>query len=162
MQAHMIFIEPMAYHGFILINVILQDQFAKNLRRTVMRYVNLSNILVLRQVSTKIHDQFSTLESLVEQKLLLYHESERLKKIMLKTPHESSWVPLLWAMKLLAKARKDGKTQIEPPAFANLQSAFDTLESKNRRILNFSKMNFPLAYTQVIIFSFKKLFTVIR
>jgi hypothetical protein len=33
----------------------LQDDFSRNLRRTVMRYVNLSIVLVFRLVSTKVH-----------------------------------------------------------------------------------------------------------
>ena len=61
-----------------------------------------------------------------------------------------SWTPLLWAMKLLAKARAEGMVKIEPPVFANLTNAFDNLETKNRRLLNYGWVNFPLAYTQVL------------
>ena len=53
---------------------LLQDPFSRNLRRTVMRYVNLSIILVFRLVSTKVHARFPTYESLVEAKMMLPHE----------------------------------------------------------------------------------------
>ncbi len=58
-----------------------RDQFRRNLRRTVMRYVNLSIILVFRLVSLKVHQRLPTMQSLIDAKLLLKHEAERLKKV---------------------------------------------------------------------------------
>ena len=127
-----------------------QNLFAKNLRRTVIRYVNLSNILVLRKISSKVESRFPTRQSLADAKLLLPHEMSRLENVDRKTPHESTWVPLLWAMKLIARARKDCKVQIEAPVFSHMQSAFDNIERNNRKLLNYGWINFPLAYTQVI------------
>lgn len=114
-----------------------------------MRYVNLSNILVLRLISMKVRSRFPDHESLMDSKLILPHEIDRWERVDRITPHESSWTPLLWAMKLLAKARADGKVKIEPPVWANLQSAFEKLETSNRKLLNYGWINFPLAYTQV-------------
>ncbi len=45
-----------------------------------MRYVNLSIILVYRLVSLKVRKRLPTVQSLVDAKLLLKHEAERLKK----------------------------------------------------------------------------------
>ena len=45
-------------HQFILHLFYLQAHFQKNLRRTVMRYVNLSTILVYRLVSKKVSIYF--------------------------------------------------------------------------------------------------------
>ncbi len=73
-----------------------------------MRYVNLSSILVYRLVSEKVQNRFPDLNSLVEAKLMLPHEVTRLEKADNKTPHESTWVPILWAMKLLTRARSEG------------------------------------------------------
>ena len=67
----------------------------------------------------------------------------------MQTPHESSWTPLLWAMKLLARAKSDKKITIENPCYANLQAAFEKVENANRKLLSYSWINFPLAYTQV-------------
>ena len=70
-----------------------------------MRYVNLSNVLVYRLVSRKVEEQFPDHQSLVDAKLMLPHEVERLNSEESKTPHESTWVPILWALKLLAKGQ---------------------------------------------------------
>ena len=80
---------------------------------------------------------------------MLPHEVERLKSLQEKTPHEYTWVPILWACKLIQRARTEGKISIEPPVYANLISSLDYIEGQNRKILNYGWINFPLAYTQV-------------
>ena len=68
-----------------------------------------------------------------------------------KTPHETSWVPIVWAIKLLTKAEAKNSCRLESPVFANLLSAIDKIETDNRKLLNYGWVNFPLAYTQVNI-----------
>ena len=58
-------------------------------------------------------------------------------------------------MKILARAKSDGKIKIEPPCYANLQASFEKIESVNRKLLRYAWVNFPLAYTQVIYEIFK-------
>ena len=130
-----------------------KGQFERNLRRTVMRYVNLSIVLVFRLVSSKVHARFPNYESLVHAKLMLPMEVERMKKCESETPHEATWTPVLWALKLLQRARSEGKIKVEAPVFASLVSAFDYIEEQNRKILNYGWVNFPLAYTQVATLS---------
>jgi len=81
--------------------------------------------------------------------LLSLFKAERLERVTSQTPHEVSWTPLLWAMKLLARAKSDGKITIEAPCYANLQASFEKIESVNRKLLKYAWGNFPLAYTQV-------------
>ena len=139
----------------LLIQLFQQDPFKRNLRRTVMRYVNLSIVLVFRLVSTKVHQRFPTYQSLVDARLMLPHEVERLLHADLRTPHESTWTPVLWALKLLERARTKGKVAIEPPVYSSLISAFEYIEINNRKLLNHGWVNFPIAYTQVgILFLF--------
>ncbi len=118
-----------------------------------MRYVNLSTILVYRLVSTKVKSRFPTYKEMVEAKLILPHEVDRLLTADSKTPHESTWTPILWAVKLLQRARTEGKITMESAVFANLISSIDYVESCNRKILNYGWINFPLAYTQVATLS---------
>ena len=136
-----------------LIVSIFQEPYKRKLRKTVMRYVNLSTILVYRLVSRKVMKRFPDFESLVDAKVLLPHELVRLNRLNEKTPHEITWLPILWALKLLTNARTDGKIVIEAPMFSQLQRSFDEIENCNRKILNYSWLHFPLAYTQVATFS---------
>ena len=90
-----------------------------------MRYVNLSSVLVYRLVSQKVMNRFPDYDSLVEAKLMLPHEVTRLVKIDLKTPHEATYTPILWAMKLLSRARREEKIKIEAPIFNSVLGAFE-------------------------------------
>ena len=57
--------------------ILIQGLFQKNLRRAVMRYVNLSNLLALRLIATKVEKRFPNYETLVRAKLLLPNEVSR-------------------------------------------------------------------------------------
>ena len=77
-----------------------------------MRYVNLSTVLVFRLVSTKVKRRFPDYESLVEAKLMLRKEVKQMENAEMLTPHEATWTPILWALKLLERARSEKKIQV--------------------------------------------------
>lgn len=77
-----------------------------------MRYINLSIVLVFRLVSSKVKARFPDYESLVDAKLILPSEVQRMQKAELQTPHEATWTPVLWALKLLERARTQKKIAV--------------------------------------------------
>ena len=99
----------------------------------MIRYVNLSTVLVYRLVSSKVEVRFPDHQSLVDAKLMLPHEAKRLKSEENKTENknELTWVPILWALKLLAKARNDERIKLEAPIFGQIQRAFENIERSN-------------------------------
>ena len=73
-----------------------------------MRYVNLADILVYRMVSGKVLKRFPDDQSLIDAKLMLPNEVNKLNAIDKKNKNltvgeEVSWVPLMWATKLITK-----------------------------------------------------------
>ena len=78
-----------------------------------MRYANLAIVLVFRLVSSKVKARFPDYDSLVDAKLLLPAEARRMVKAELQTPHEATWTPILWALKLLERARTEGKIKVK-------------------------------------------------
>ena len=94
------------------------------------------------------------MDSIVEDKIILPNEVKRLRALKAKAPsHEHTWAPVLWAIKLIERARTEGKIKIEPPVFANLISSLDYITTCNRNILNYGWINFPIKYTQVVTIS---------
>ena len=98
------------------------------MRRTIIRYVNLSAILVLRLVASRVHDRFPTYESLVKANLLLPHEKERMETIEERTPYETTYLPFVWALNLIHNAQKQGKIEIKAPIYTDLLKSFDKIE----------------------------------
>ena len=73
-----------------------------------MRYVNLADILVYRMVSGKVLKRFPDDQSLIDAKLMLPNEVNKLNAIDNKNKNltvgeEVSWVPLMWATKVITK-----------------------------------------------------------
>jgi hypothetical protein len=83
---------------------------------------------------------------------LIILKAARLEKVRIQTPHEVSWVPLLWAMKLLSKAKEEERIKIDAPIYAQLQGSFQKIEDVNRKLLRYAWINFPLSYTQVYFY----------
>ena len=78
------------------------------MNKTVMRYVNLADILVYRMVSGKVLKRFPDDQSLIDAKLMLPNEVNKLNAIDNKNKNltvgeEVSWVPLMWATKVITK-----------------------------------------------------------
>ena len=88
-------------------------------------------------MASNVHDRFPTYESLVVANLLLPHEKAWLETADKRTPHETTYIPILWALNLIQNARKNEKIKIEAAVFVNLISAFDNLEAQNRSLLNY-------------------------
>merc|ERR1712062_881424 len=63
-----------------------KTKYVRTLRRTVMRYVNLSTVLVFRLVAAKVHSRFPDYRSLIQAKILLPHEATRLQAVDARTP----------------------------------------------------------------------------
>lgn len=129
------------------------DEFTRNLRLTVIRYINLSSILAFRLVSKKVFRRFPSYQSLVEANLLLPHEVRCLRYADNRTPHESTWIPILWSLRQLETSRSEGKIRIGDPVWASLITSFEYIENNNRRVLNHGWVNFPIAYAQVATLS---------
>ncbi|XP_035191865.1 bestrophin-3 isoform X3 [Oxyura jamaicensis] len=84
-----------------------RDEYGRLLRRTLMRYVNLTSLLIFRSVSTAVYKRFPTMDHVVGAGFMTRYE----RKIFddLKSPHLKYWVPFVWFGNLASKARKEGR-----------------------------------------------------
>ncbi|XP_075326130.1 bestrophin-4 [Odontesthes bonariensis] len=83
------------------------DEASRLTRRTLMRYVNLSGVLIYRSVSTAVYKRFPTMEHLVQAGLMTSEELRHLEE--LPSPHNKFWVPCMWFVSLALRARTEGR-----------------------------------------------------
>ncbi|XP_074869072.1 bestrophin-3 isoform X2 [Carettochelys insculpta] len=84
-----------------------RDEYGRLLRRTLIRYVNLTSLLIFRSVSTAVYKRFPTMDHVVEAGFMTVDERKNFDH--LKSPHLKYWIPFVWFGNLAAKARKEGR-----------------------------------------------------
>uniref|UniRef100_A0A674G950 Bestrophin homolog n=1 Tax=Taeniopygia guttata TaxID=59729 RepID=A0A674G950_TAEGU len=84
-----------------------RDEYGRLLRRTLMRYVNLTSLLIFRSVSTAVYKRFPTMDHVVGAGFMTKYERKLFDD--LKSPHLKYWVPFVWFGNLASKARKEGR-----------------------------------------------------
>ncbi|XP_066523976.1 bestrophin-1 [Hoplias malabaricus] len=83
------------------------DEGARLIRRSLVRYANLSGILIYRSISTAVYKRFPTMEHLVQAGLMTVEELRQLED--LPSPHNKFWVPCMWFVNLALRARTEGR-----------------------------------------------------
>jgi len=127
------------------------DKKSRHVRRTVIRWVNLGNLLALRLVSYKVMMRFPTYEHLIEAGLATQKEIIQLKHLdeAVHHRHQVSWYPFMWAQNLLRDARKEGL--ISNDWFTHvLIKEIDNIANMNGMLICYAWISIPLVYTQVV------------
>ncbi|KAI1732535.1 bestrophin, RFP-TM, chloride channel domain-containing protein [Ditylenchus destructor] len=83
------------------------DAETKLLRRNVIRYSVLSQVLVFRDISIQVRKRFPDIESIMHSGLLMEKEFEIFQRKEMQD--NKYWIPIQWAISLAVKARDDGK-----------------------------------------------------
>ncbi|KAG9336337.1 hypothetical protein JZ751_002684 [Albula glossodonta] len=99
------------------------DEAARLIRRTLMRYVNLSGVLIYRSISTAVYKRFPTMEHLVQAGLMTAEELRQLEA--LPSSHNKFWVPCMWF-------------------------ELNSLRSQCMKLYSYDWISLPLVYTQVV------------
>lgn len=127
------------------------DEVSRKYRRTVVRWVNLANVMALRLVSYKVMVRFPTYEHMVASGLATPREMLQLNKLneLVQNRHQISWYPNMWAQNLLRKARKEGLIQNDWFAHVLIKEV-DNMANMNGMLICYGWINIPLVYTQVV------------
>ncbi|KAJ7329812.1 hypothetical protein JRQ81_015986 [Phrynocephalus forsythii] len=124
-----------------------RDEYGRLLRRTLMRYVNLTSVLIFRSVSTAVYKRFPTMDHVVEAGFMT--PEERIQFEDLKSPHLKYWIPFVWFGNLAAKARQDGRIKDSIDLQA-LLSEMNRYRSWCSLLFGYDWVGIPLVYTQVV------------
>ncbi|XP_051917843.1 bestrophin-2 [Hippocampus zosterae] len=122
------------------------DEAARLSRRTLMRYANLSGVLIYRSVSTAVYKRFPTMEHLVQAGLMTSEELRHLED--LPSPHNKFWVPCMWFVSLALRARTEGRINNDV-ALTAILTELNSLRAKCMKLYGYDWISLPLVYTQV-------------
>uniref|UniRef100_A0A8C5N9M4 Bestrophin homolog n=1 Tax=Gouania willdenowi TaxID=441366 RepID=A0A8C5N9M4_GOUWI len=123
------------------------DETARLTRRTLMRYANLSGLLIYRSVSTAVYKRFPTMEHLVQAGLITSAELRHLED--LPSPHNKFWVPCMWFVNLALRARTEGRINNDV-ALTAILTELNSLRAKCLKLYGYDWISLPLVYTQVV------------
>ncbi|KAK8394081.1 hypothetical protein O3P69_006349 [Scylla paramamosain] len=125
------------------------DERSRLMRRTVMRYVNLTEIITFIMISPGVKKRFPTLEHLVEAGILTSNEQKIFDDLNAKTSHSKYWMPLVWAGSIIARARKEGRIR-DDFAVKTMLDEINRFRGLCGGLLSYDWISIPLVYTQVV------------
>ncbi|KAH6937695.1 hypothetical protein HPB50_003590 [Hyalomma asiaticum] len=136
-----------------LMNVLMmyvpgQDESSRMLRRTLMRYLNLSLILVLRSISKAVKRRFPTKDHLIEAGFMTKLEMDLWQSIP-STEFNTFWVPCTWFINLLREARNECRIT-DAQGVKLIMEEFNDFRSKCGLLWSYDWISIPLVYTQVV------------
>ncbi|XP_051739530.1 bestrophin-4 isoform X2 [Ctenopharyngodon idella] len=137
-------------------NVHGTDERGRLLRRTLMRYANLSSVLILRSISTRVRKRFPTLEDIVEAGFMTEEELKKLNHLY--SDFNKYWMPLAWFANLASHARKEGRVK-DDIALRLLMDELNNYRSKCSMLFHYDWISIPLVYTQVVTVAVYSFFT---
>ncbi|XP_055058110.2 bestrophin-4 [Misgurnus anguillicaudatus] len=137
-------------------NVHGTDEGGRLLRRTLMRYANLSSVLILRSISTRVRKRFPTLEDIVEAGFMTVEELKKLNHVY--SDFNKYWMPLTWFANLASKARREGRVK-DDIALRLLMDELNNYRSKCSMLFHYDWISIPLVYTQVVTLAVYSFFT---
>lgn len=125
------------------------DNRGRLMRRTIMRYVNLTFTLTLTMITPRAKKRFPTLEHLVDSGLMTAGERKILEAIQDKAPHPVYYLPLVWAGGVVSRARKEGRIR-DDFALKTIIDEINRLRGLCGGLLSYDWISIPLVYTQVV------------
>ncbi|XP_066585672.1 bestrophin-4-like isoform X2 [Prorops nasuta] len=134
------------------------DEYARVLRRSLMRYLNLSLILVLRSISSAVKRRFPTLDHVVDSGFMTSIELELFNSVP-SLEFNTYWIPCTWFINLLKEARKTHRLS-DPQGLKFIMEEFNDYRGKCGMLWSYDWVSIPLVYTQVVTIATYSFFAV--
>ncbi|XP_028255711.1 bestrophin-3-like [Parambassis ranga] len=124
-----------------------KDEYGRLLRRTLVRYVNLTSLLIFRSVSTAVCKRFPTMDHVEEAGFMTPEERKVFENI--RSPHLKYWIPVVWFSNLASKARQEGRIQ-DSIDLQNILNEMNLFRTWCATLFGYDWVGIPLVYTQVV------------
>ncbi|KIH47516.1 Bestrophin [Ancylostoma duodenale] len=125
-----------------------RDERARMYRRNIIRYCELVQVLVFRDISMQVRRRFPTLDTVVAAGFMMPHEKEIFETYSDKANTPKHWIPANWALAMTYQAWKNG--HIESAYYkATLQEEIKKWRTNMEWVFNYDWVPLPLMYPQV-------------
>lgn len=124
------------------------DEDSRVLRRTLMRYLNLSLVLVLRSISMAVKRRFPTKEHLIEAGFMTKTELDMFQSVP-STEFNTFWIPCTWFINVLRGARQECRIT-DSNGLKLIMEELNEFRSKCGLLWGYDWISIPLVYTQVV------------
>ncbi|KAM9846100.1 LOW QUALITY PROTEIN: bestrophin-3-like [Aulostomus maculatus] len=124
-----------------------KDEYGRLLRRTLVRYMNLTSLLIFRSVSTAVCKRFPTMDHVVEAGFMTPEERKVFENV--RSPHLKYWIPVVWFSNLASKARQEGRIQ-DSIDLQNILNEMNLFRTWCATLFGYDWVGIPLVYTQVV------------
>ncbi|VDM61920.1 unnamed protein product [Angiostrongylus costaricensis] len=122
---------------------------ARMYRRNILRYCELVQVLVFRDISMRVRRRFPTIDTIVAAGLMLPHEKEIFQSYSDATGTPKYWIPASWALSMTYEAWKHG--YIESAYYkVVLQEEIRKWRTNLEWVFNYDWVPLPLMYPQVV------------
>ncbi|CAL8147676.1 unnamed protein product [Orchesella dallaii] len=125
------------------------DDRGRMMRRTIMRYINLTLNLTLAMISSQVRVRFPTMEHMVEAGFMVPHERIIIDHLNEQMPGPKYYVPIVWAGAVASKARKEGRIK-DDIALYHILKELAKFRTMCGDLLGYDWVMVPLVYTQVV------------
>ncbi|XP_043671896.1 bestrophin-4-like isoform X2 [Vespula pensylvanica] len=134
------------------------DEYGRMLRRGLMRYLNLSLILVLRSISSAVKRRFPTLDHVVDSGFMTSLELDLFQSVP-SLEFNTYWIPCTWFINLLKEARRNHRLP-DAQGLKIIMEEFNDFRSKCGLLWSYDWVSIPLVYTQVVTLATYSFFAV--
>ena len=123
------------------------------IRKTIVRYCLLSYVLCLRRISSRLRQEYPSMEHLVTASLVRKDEAavigEENPEDMKSYGGSNWWLPIKWSIDIIGKAQVDGRIQ-NPVSYQFLVGKVCDFRKQLEEVAAYSHTTIPLIYTQVV------------
>uniref|UniRef100_A0A915Q6P6 Bestrophin homolog n=1 Tax=Setaria digitata TaxID=48799 RepID=A0A915Q6P6_9BILA len=124
------------------------DERARKMRRNIVRYCVLSQVLVFRDISMKVRKRFPTLDSVVAAGFMMSHEKARLDELHYR--YGRHWVPFQWALSICDDARQQQKIASDWLQ-QKVSEEIKRFRTNMANLYNFDWVPLPIMYPQIVV-----------
>eukprot|EP00095_Tigriopus_kingsejongensis_P010038 maker-scaffold231_size243715-snap-gene-1.38 protein:Tk10038 transcript:maker-scaffold231_size243715-snap-gene-1.38-mRNA-1 annotation:"Bestrophin-2 " len=127
------------------------DERGRLMRRTIVRYLNLTYVLTMRLICLPVKKRFPTYDHLVEAGIMSENEKKIIENVeaSMTGSHPTYWMPLVWAGSIVTRARKESRVR-DDFSMKSLLDKLDQYRGAAGMLLNYDWVSVPLVYTQVV------------